>query len=511
MVKVNYELLPVKAHFFFFMAAMGPILPFLPVFGKQLGLSEVALGLITSLLPILFLLAKPVFGFILDYFQSHRKAIFIALVATTSVFFALLYIVPAPDKAPFHQDVSCEALQQCLNQNFTGAYICQVKCNGSRFSLDVLPLVEDSYCYLGNLTCSSEVVCDMACEPNHKGSSFYMGPIFITFAVLMCLGSIGYNVTNSVSDAICFDVLGDGGQMHYGKQRVWGTIGFGVSALFGGYLIDWWSGESNIKDYTPAFVLSVFLTGIDLFCCSKLKLPKMQKSENILKDVLKLIRQPHISTFLLFATFVGICDSFIMNYLFWYLEDLALATGSMANIKLLEGLTIAAETLGGEVVFFPLSGRILKKVGYGHCLSLCFFAYFIRLGLLSLLPSPWWVLPIELVMQGPTYALCYTTIVAYASAVSPPGTSATMQGIVAGMDDGFGFAVGSLIGGFLYRWFGGAFSFKLYSYFALTCSALHFFLFIQFFSHRTAAIPKGKRPVYKSPEEAAELAMGLAA
>lgn len=41
-------------------------------------------------------------------------------------------------------------------------------------------------------------------------------------------------------------------------------------------------------------------------------------------------------------------------------------------------------------------------------------------------------------MQGPTYALCYTTIVAYASKVSPPGTTATVQGIVAGMDDGFG-------------------------------------------------------------------------
>ena len=68
-----------------------------------------------------------------------------------------------------------------------------------------------------------------------------------------------------------FTCLGDGGQVHYGKQRVWGTIGFGVSALVGGYLIDWWSGESKIKDYTPAFVLSICLTGIDLFCCSKLK------------------------------------------------------------------------------------------------------------------------------------------------------------------------------------------------------------------------------------------------
>lgn len=69
----------------------------------------------------------------------------------------------------------------------------------------------------------------------------------------------------------CSSHVGNGGQVHYGKQRVWGTVGFGVSALIGGYLIDLWSGESNVKDYTPAFVLSIFLTGIDLFCCSKLK------------------------------------------------------------------------------------------------------------------------------------------------------------------------------------------------------------------------------------------------
>lgn len=39
-----------------------------------------------------------------------------------------------------------------------------------------------------------------------------------------------------------------------------------------------------------------------------------------------------------------------------YLEDLALATGYMNEIKLIEGLIVAAETLGGEVIFFSLSG-----------------------------------------------------------------------------------------------------------------------------------------------------------
>lgn len=71
-------------------------------------------------------------------------------------------------------------------------------------------------------------------------------------------------------------------------------------------------------------------------------------------------------------------------------------------------------------------------------MSLSFIFYALRLGLISWVNNPWLLLPIEFFLQGPSFALCYTTIVAYASAVAPPGTSATMQGLVAGMDDGFG-------------------------------------------------------------------------
>lgn len=102
MVKVNHKLLPVKAHFFFFMAcklrrkdqayctttvhvyssewgpsvvsAMGPILPFTIVFGKQLGISEIVMGTISAVLPLLFLVAKPAFGYLADYFQVRRPS-----------------------------------------------------------------------------------------------------------------------------------------------------------------------------------------------------------------------------------------------------------------------------------------------------------------------------------------------------------------------------------------------------------------------------------------------------
>lgn len=87
MVKLNKHLLPIKAHYFFFMAgkfwlsnlsffikqyifltAMGPILPQLSVWGKQIGIAPEVMGYITSILPVMYVIAKPMFGFVADYF-----------------------------------------------------------------------------------------------------------------------------------------------------------------------------------------------------------------------------------------------------------------------------------------------------------------------------------------------------------------------------------------------------------------------------------------------------------
>lgn len=85
-----------------------------------------------------------------------------------------------------------------------------------------------------------------------------------------------------------------------------------------------------------------------------------------------------------------------------------------------------------------VSDNILKKLGHVQCFSFCFFFYALRLSLISLVRNPWTIVIIEFVLQGPTFALTYITIVAYANEIAPPGASATMQGIAAGLDDGLG-------------------------------------------------------------------------
>lgn len=73
-------------------------------------------------------------------------------------------------------------------------------------------------CVLGNISsliCSfddNNSHCKFSCvlhETEREKDCLYGTPAFWGFVLLMSLGTIGFNVANSISDAICFDVLGE--------------------------------------------------------------------------------------------------------------------------------------------------------------------------------------------------------------------------------------------------------------------------------------------------------------
>lgn len=65
--------------------------------------------------------------------------------------------------------------------------------------------------------------------------------------------------------------LGEGNDKKYGNQRVWGTIGFGLSALLGGYAIDSASKGLPYKNFIPVFVLATGCITFDLYFSWNLK------------------------------------------------------------------------------------------------------------------------------------------------------------------------------------------------------------------------------------------------
>ncbi|KAH9629370.1 hypothetical protein HF086_008156 [Spodoptera exigua] len=493
-LKIDRGLLPIKAHFFFFFAALGPILPQINVFGRQLGVSPSVMGMVTAVLPLLWAAAKPLFGYIVDFWPAHRKLVFMLLITIMTGSYCCLWFLPMPEPKTADTKLLESVyrlnetifLKQNTNKNNTllEKYKCHWNCSlagnfdvylsdtpfvntvyiddeVSNASCSVLSMEFDDL-HNGDVMCLPKEDCNLLCYENEsdiggnktkrsvedlnrnitsntdekKSDNFYMTAAFWAFVILMCVGTVAFNVANCIGDAVCFDVLGPDRGSKYGAQRAWGTAGYGLTALLGGWLIDSVSGSKDYKDFTPAFVVALIATAIDLYSCRALTLPSLSSPDDsgkALRDVLKI---PKVIVFITFAVVAGTFDSFIIYYMFWFLEELAEKTGHTAKIKLIEGVVVAAESFIGELLFFFFSGKIIKRFGYGTTLTFSLFCYGIRMICISLIQNPWHLVFVEGIMQGPTYALCYSTIVGYAAHVAPEGYSATVQGIVAGMDDG---------------------------------------------------------------------------
>jgi MFS family permease len=70
-----------------------PVVPFLPIYARQLGLSSIVVGTIYTVLPITGMLAKPLFGAIADRYKL-QKMLFLAFQIVTAVSFFLIQFIP---------------------------------------------------------------------------------------------------------------------------------------------------------------------------------------------------------------------------------------------------------------------------------------------------------------------------------------------------------------------------------------------------------------------------------
>ncbi|OWR42756.1 hypothetical protein KGM_206793 [Danaus plexippus plexippus] len=318
------------------------------------------------------------------------------------------------------------------------------------------------------IECDNEMVNELFSTSDVKQSEY--GLQFWLFFLMMIISWVGQAVVVTFADAICFGLL-DTKISRYGKQRLWGSVGFGIISLVTGTLIDVFS-SGAYKDYTIAFVLmTVFMFGDVVVSCF-LQVESTKMSVNILADVGSLLTSLPTFVFLIWTISVGLCTGLIWNFLFWHIEDISGLNCEVEYVKTLQGLVSAIQTFGGEIPFMFVSGYLLKKIGHINAMTLVLFALGLRFILYSILTNPWWILPIEM-FQGITFGMFYPTMTSYANVVSPPGTETTVQGLVGAVFEGVGVSLGSFIGGRLYEIHGGWNTFQWFGIFAFIACAIH--------------------------------------
>lgn len=87
------------------------------------------------------------------------------------------------------------------------------------------------------------------------------------FMLLIIYGSNA--TTTTMADTICFQVLGKDGRHLYGRQRMFGSLGWGIVATTGGALIDIFSQGKDEVTYMPVVMLAGFFLVCNLVASAR--------------------------------------------------------------------------------------------------------------------------------------------------------------------------------------------------------------------------------------------------
>ncbi|XP_025085333.1 uncharacterized protein LOC112558843 isoform X2 [Pomacea canaliculata] len=265
--------------------------------------------------------------------------------------------------------------------------------------------------------CHCHVFVCQACQLTRDDSpALTFDRVFGLTLLLMAVARAFYSSSSSLLDAVTYTML-DLNRHHWGRQRMWGTIGTAAAAtvIMG----------ANVTATGDSFG-ALFLTGFCLIICTCLTgyflkrqavAAKRSKGFGNLRAVLRKV------SFLVFLGKIllfGILCGSVQNFFFWFLRELG-GGQTVLGACLLANCASSVVVLRGAAV-------LLRRVGEMRTMYLVLPVYATRFIVMSLLEEPWVAVPVEL-LHGLTYSLLWAACSANIHLLAPPGTQATCQGI----------------------------------------------------------------------------------
>jgi PPP family 3-phenylpropionic acid transporter len=237
----------------------------------------------------------------------------------------------------------------------------------------------------------------------------------------------------------------------YGRQRLWGAVGWGVSAPAAGWLI----GQFGLILAFPSYLFFAVLSWVTAM---GLPIHSPRRGTPFWRSIRKLLSSPGWIFFLL-VVFIGASGlAVVSNYLFLYLAELNAS-------PVLMGLSLTIATISELPVLF-YSGIMLRRWGPRGVLILSLSAFIVRAFGYSISSQPWQALLFQF-LHGLSFSAMWVAGVSYASESAPPGLGATAQGVFSSTVMGLGVMTGALAGGLLYDRYGSAVMFRIAAFVVL--------------------------------------------
>ncbi|KAJ1526219.1 hypothetical protein ONE63_009377 [Megalurothrips usitatus] len=586
---VDQELLIVKAFYFFFYAAFGSLFPLMGVYFKQMGMNPGQCGLLIGSRPFVEFLSAPFWGTLADRWQKGKVLLLCSLSCWIVFTLPLGFIQPpvtsciksvkTPNNtnkwmlqtpevprmikrdAPLSLFLLEEADEEALLQS---PHLGEVR--SARVARAVPNFLGGTSPHDVEFASNYDAVKNKNwVTPRFSSIVYKISDIQKAFFLLMLLVVIGEFFAApaiTLADSAVITILGEDAD-HYGHQRMFGSLGWGLAMFFVGIALDHSTAfpdhpcgpGDREKNYTICFATFSVLMGAALIVATQINFKYDPASEQPAPEPEKPPQEPTREEYLqqqlaqqlnlpsLADTSVGapkepnVGKTKVFAQTNREIPEWVTVLSHFKNLKCGAFLFVAwfmgfgigliftflfwhlqdyggSPTLFGvasvinhisEIFAYFFSFRLIKQMGHVKVLCLGLVGNILRFLYISWLRNPWWVLPFEF-MQGITHAAVWAACCSYIAHNTPPDMRSSSQGVLQGIHHGLGRGCGAVLGGMLVTQFGTTATFRAYG----VCCAfvLAAFVFINFYRKDqgfVSDLPQTEDP-HQVAEETAHLA-----
>jgi len=259
----------------------------------------------------------------------------------------------------------------------------------------------------------------------------------------------------------------------YGTERLWGAVGWGVTNLALGFLLDKFGFTSMVVSlYITTFLFLAVLKISNLLSCqlgkgvtysaigtpesveminveceSKTANVEAEKEDTIHKEDQKVTAFFHAlfldlsnSVFMFSMVVLAAGVQLVEGLVFLYFKDTLNASYALCGVSVVI-------TVSFEIPIFAVAQRLIDLLGKDWLVIIGLSAYFTRVAGYTLIDeSNQWLILIWEPLHGVTYATTKMALVLFSSSIAPPGYEASTQAFVSNIRS-LGLAFGAVMGG----------------------------------------------------------------
>ncbi len=274
---------------------------------------------------------------------------------------------------------------------------------------------------------------------------------FWGLALVMMLFSFFWNASLPQFEAVTMSYLQDRIQ-HYSRIRLWGSVGFVISVVVLGFLVDHW-GVSLLPQLVLLLYVGIFLNSLSV--PERMADPPAHDQGSILE----ILKRWDILAFLLVCFLMQASHSAYYAFYSIYMENLGYSGGVIGQLWALGVIA--------EVLIFLVMHRLLVRWGARRVLIASLAIAVVRWMLVAGGSDNWLLVLLAQVMHAATFGTFHAAAIHMVHHYFVGRHQGRGQALYASLSFGAGGAVGSLTSGYLWSGLGAASAFWFASGYAL--------------------------------------------